>query len=176
MRSLRGKHSTCERLLLVVPSGTVFRLTGRILHISFLDHKGAIIPTPSERWDMRSELDPFDLSPSCVFCSCRSEAKNNRATDGLQDLNSSSPALAAGNSVTSPTTAIPSNTTQFAVFCSSKEARVRRAPISSAFLTVRARIGHRPALASVDIQAEDLRLHGYIRIEHHARVGGQNCR
>ena len=39
----------------VVPSGSVFRLCGRILHISFLDHKGAMIPPPSEKWDTKSK-------------------------------------------------------------------------------------------------------------------------
>ena len=39
---------------LVVPSGSVFRLCGRILHISFLDHKGVILPAPSEKWDTKS--------------------------------------------------------------------------------------------------------------------------
>jgi hypothetical protein len=39
----------------VVPSGSVFRLCGRILHISFLDHKGVIIPSPSEKWDTKSK-------------------------------------------------------------------------------------------------------------------------
>jgi len=39
----------------VVPSGTVFRLSGRILHISFLDQKGVIIPAPSEKWETRSK-------------------------------------------------------------------------------------------------------------------------
>jgi hypothetical protein len=39
----------------VVPSGSVFRLCGRLLHISFLDHKGAIIPPPSEKWDTKSK-------------------------------------------------------------------------------------------------------------------------
>ena len=42
-------------LILVVPSGSVFRLSGRLLHISFLDQKGIIIPTPSEKWDAKSE-------------------------------------------------------------------------------------------------------------------------
>ncbi len=40
---------------LVVPSGSVFRLCGRILHISFLDHKGIMIPSPSEKWDTKSK-------------------------------------------------------------------------------------------------------------------------
>ncbi|CAF1670157.1 unnamed protein product, partial [Adineta ricciae] len=41
------------RNISVVPSGSVFRLAGRILHISFLDHKGAILPTPSEKWETK---------------------------------------------------------------------------------------------------------------------------
>ncbi|UJR25564.1 hypothetical protein I4U23_006909 [Adineta vaga] len=97
------------RNISVVPSGTVFRLTGRILHISFLDHKGAIIPTPSEKWEAK-------------------KTKTNRLIDGTQDLNSSSIVLPTGNSVLTATTSIPSNNIQYAVFCSSKEARVISLP------------------------------------------------
>ena len=42
-------------IFLVVPSGSVFRLCGRLLHISFLDHKGNMISPPSEKWDTKSE-------------------------------------------------------------------------------------------------------------------------
>ncbi|CAF0752875.1 unnamed protein product [Adineta steineri] len=96
------------RNISVVPSGTVFRLTGRILHISFLDHKGLIIPSPSEKWESK-------------------KTKSNRTTDGTQDLNSSSCVL-PGNTALSPTTSIPSNNTQYVVICSSKEARVISLP------------------------------------------------
>ncbi|CAF5125615.1 unnamed protein product, partial [Rotaria magnacalcarata] len=41
------------RNISVVPSGGVFRLSGRLLHISFLDQKGAIIQAPSEKWDTK---------------------------------------------------------------------------------------------------------------------------
>lgn len=51
--STKNKHFFVN---LVVPSGTVFRLSGRMLHISFLDQKGLIIPSPSEKWETRSTL------------------------------------------------------------------------------------------------------------------------
>jgi syntaxin-binding protein 5 len=96
------------RNISVVPSGTVFRLSGRILHISFLDQKGAMIPSPSEKWDTR-------------------KSKANRMTDGIQDLNASSGLPSSGMS--SPATSTPPSTSiQFVVFCSSKEARVISLP------------------------------------------------
>ena len=39
---------------LVVPSGSTFRLIGRLLHISFLDQKGVLTLAPSEKWDTNS--------------------------------------------------------------------------------------------------------------------------
>jgi hypothetical protein len=48
----------------VVPSGSVFRLCGRLLHISFLDHKGTIILLPSEKWDTKSRYEMFFFSSS----------------------------------------------------------------------------------------------------------------
>jgi hypothetical protein len=97
------------RNISVVPSGSVFRLCGRLLHISFLDHKGAIIPPPSEKWDTK-------------------KPKTSRATDGFlpsQDLNSSTglPGSSVMSSA-SPSTISVSNNIQYAVFCSSKQARV----------------------------------------------------
>ena len=53
------------------------------------------------------------------------ETKTNRMNDGIQDLNPSSGVLPTGNSVLSSTTPVASNNTQYAVFCSSREARVR---------------------------------------------------
>jgi len=106
--------------LLVVPSGTVFRLSGRILHISFLDQKGLIIPAPSEKWDIKSLSSLFFIKYKFLYII---ETKTNRSTDCTQDLNSSSilPSSAASSpSMSTP----PSCTTQYAVFCSSKEARV----------------------------------------------------
>ena len=53
-RNQRERVDEQENAHLVVPSGSVFRLAGRILNISFLDHKGAILPTPSEKWETKS--------------------------------------------------------------------------------------------------------------------------
>ncbi|CAF1035478.1 unnamed protein product [Rotaria sp. Silwood1] len=97
------------RNISVVPSGSVFRLNGRLLHISFLDHKGVIIPPPSEKWDTK-------------------KIKTNRPTDSAQDLNASS-ILPTSNLMSSPVTSTPSNNNiQYAVFCSSKQARVVALP------------------------------------------------
>ncbi len=62
-RNISGKYLFIQLLIKrdlyskfsVVPSGSVFRLCGRLLHISFLDHKGAIILPPSEKWDTKSK-------------------------------------------------------------------------------------------------------------------------
>ncbi|UJR23337.1 hypothetical protein I4U23_026351 [Adineta vaga] len=98
------------RNISVVPSGSVFRLCGRLLHISFLDQKGMIIACPSEKWDTK-------------------KTKTNRPTDGFvqsPDLNSSM-TLSSTSSVPSSVTNT-SNNTQYAVFCSSKQARVVSLP------------------------------------------------
>ncbi|CAF3620024.1 unnamed protein product [Rotaria socialis] len=72
------------RNISVVPSGSVFRMCGRLLHISFLDHKGVLIPSPSEKWDAR-------------------KPKTNRSNDGTQDLNASS--ILSGSNVMSSSVA-----------------------------------------------------------------------
>lgn len=52
------------------------------------------------------------------------ESKSNRANDGIQDFNP--PSVLPGSATSSPATALPSSSSiQYAVFCSSKEARVR---------------------------------------------------
>ncbi|CAF3572963.1 unnamed protein product [Rotaria sordida] len=96
------------RNISVVPSGSVFRLFGRLLHLSFLDNKGVPIPPPSEKWDTK-------------------KTKPNRSTDGTQDLNTSS-ILPTSNLTSSQITGTPSNNIQYAVFCSSKQARVVALP------------------------------------------------
>lgn len=51
------------------------------------------------------------------------ESKTNRATDGIQDFNTSS--VLPSSTTSSPATSSPSSTSiQFVVVCSSKEARV----------------------------------------------------
>lgn len=106
--------------LLVVPSGTVFRLSGRILHISFLDQKGVLIPSPSEKWETKSTFKcafVFFLWIDIV------ESKSNRVNDGIQDFNP--PSVLPGSGTSSPATSSPPpSSIQYAVFCSSKEARV----------------------------------------------------
>ncbi|CAF3541913.1 unnamed protein product [Rotaria sordida] len=96
------------RNISVVPSGTVFRLSGRLLHISFLDQKGILIPSPSEKWDTK-------------------KTKTSRTTDGTQELNASS-VLPSSSLSSSPVTSTPSSSIQYTVFCSSKEARVFSLP------------------------------------------------
>ena len=55
VRSISCYHRrSAECVSLVLPSGSLFRLTGRLLHISFLDQKGAILAAPSEKWDTKS--------------------------------------------------------------------------------------------------------------------------
>ncbi|CAF4065954.1 unnamed protein product [Rotaria sp. Silwood2] len=96
------------RNISVVPSGSVFRLCGRLLHVSFLDHKGVIIAPPSEKWDTK-KIKPI------------------RPTDGTQDLNASS-ILPSSNLMSSQVASTLSNNIQYAVFCSSKQARVVALP------------------------------------------------
>lgn len=114
----RKKKNSFE--FLVVPSGTVFRLSGRILHISFLDQKGLIIPAPSEKWDTKS-LQSIQRIKFFLFNIYILETKTNRSADGIQDLN-----ILPGSSAPSPPATSPpsSSNIQYAVFCSSKEARV----------------------------------------------------
>ncbi|CAF1230907.1 unnamed protein product [Adineta steineri] len=98
------------RNISVVPSGSVFRLCGRLLHISFLDYKGSTIASPSEKWDTK-------------------KAKATRRTDGYTQSQDSTSSI-----VTSSTTSSSSSVTntpkdiQYAVFCSSKQARVVSLP------------------------------------------------
>ncbi|CAF4274334.1 unnamed protein product [Rotaria socialis] len=96
------------RNISVVPSGSVFRMCGRLLHISFLDHKGVLIPSPSEKWDAR-------------------KPKANRSNDGTQDLNASS-ILSGSNVMSSSVANTQSTNIQYAVFCTSKQARVVSLP------------------------------------------------
>ncbi|CAF3849723.1 unnamed protein product [Rotaria magnacalcarata] len=96
------------RNISVVPSGSVFRMCGRLLHISFLDHKGVPIPSPSEKWDAR-------------------KPKTNRLNDGTQNLNASS-ILSGSNVTSSSVTNTQSSNIQYAVFCTSKQARVVSLP------------------------------------------------
>ena len=124
-------------IFLVVPSGSVFRLCGRLLHMSFLDHKGVILPVPSEKWDTKS-------NPICLRRTKREhksdaiylEPKLNRSNDGFtpaQDLSSStvlpgsSGPMSFSGPPLPPATMTTSNNVHYAVFCSSKQARVRRA-------------------------------------------------
>jgi hypothetical protein len=106
-------------IFLVVPSGSVFRLCGRLLHISFLDHKGVIIEEPSEKWDTKSNCCFFVTFNILIVEYFILETKTNRPIDGFvqsPDLNSSI--------VMSSTTGSSTNNIQYAVFCSSKQARV----------------------------------------------------
>ena len=109
--------------LLVVPSGSVFRLCGRLLHISFLDHKGMILSPPSEKWDTKSNVDVYLETLIGLYVDI--ETKPNRTTDGFvqsPDLNSSMGTSSASSA--SSSALLTSNNTQYAVFCSSKQARV----------------------------------------------------
>ena len=126
-RNISGKidrlifEENYPRVFLVVPSGTVFRLSGRMLHISFLDQKGVLIPSPSEKWETRSTFKcalVFLLLWIDIV-----ESKSNRVNDGIQDFNP--PPVLPGSGTSSPaTTSPPPSSIQYAVFCSSKEARV----------------------------------------------------
>jgi hypothetical protein len=52
------------------------------------------------------------------------EVKNNRPTDGIQDLNASSSVWTSNQSTSSATGVVSPINVQYAVFCSSKQARV----------------------------------------------------
>jgi len=65
----------------------------------------------------------FSLSINFLFFSYIIESKTNRSADGTQDINASS--ILPSSATSSPAMSTPpSGSIQYAVFCSSKEARV----------------------------------------------------
>jgi len=83
-----------------------------------------IIPAPSEKWDTKS-LTFFKKTIKYEFLFLYIiEIKTNRPTDGIQDFNTSSVLPSSGMMSSPVTTTPPSSSVQYAVFCSSKEARV----------------------------------------------------
>lgn len=156
--------------LLVVPSGTVFRLSGRMLHISFLDQKGVLIPSPSEKWETKSTLKLALISRLIGFV----ENKSSRMNDGIQDFNP--PSVLPGSGTSSPaTTSPPPSSIQYAVFCSSKEARVSS---TNSFLrkSFSLALGHCLTSPSVSIQTKNLRITRYICLKYHSCIRGEDWR
>lgn len=84
-----------------------------------------ILP-PSEKWDTKSK--DFVWKNNLDFYLINVETKTNRPTDSFsqsQDVNSSSVLSGSGViSSVSPSATSISNNIQYAVFCSSKQARV----------------------------------------------------
>ncbi|CAH1799063.1 unnamed protein product [Owenia fusiformis] len=92
--------------VMVSPSGTIFRLKGTILAMSFLDCNGGLIPTLSDTWKDNTKESRDEV-----------KTKSRRAESQL----ARQPRL-------SPTSSTESSDRQFAVICSEKQARVMSLP------------------------------------------------
>uniref|UniRef100_A0A0L8GKI6 V-SNARE coiled-coil homology domain-containing protein n=1 Tax=Octopus bimaculoides TaxID=37653 RepID=A0A0L8GKI6_OCTBM len=91
--------------VIVSPSGTIFRLKGAILTMSFLDCNGVLVPDASVQWEDKSKLkiDPRDA-----------QAQKTNAGINYKKV--------------SPTTVLEVSDRQFAIICSEKQARVMSLP------------------------------------------------
>ncbi|GAB1606340.1 syntaxin-binding protein 5-like, partial [Argonauta hians] len=91
--------------VIVSPSGTIFRLKGAILTMSFLDCNGVLVPDASVQWEDKSKLkiEPKDMA--------------------AQKSNAGAPYKKV-----SPTAALETCDRQFAIICSEKQARVMSLP------------------------------------------------
>ncbi|CAG5117349.1 unnamed protein product, partial [Candidula unifasciata] len=89
--------------VIVSPSGSLYRMKGAIVCMSFLDFKGCLIPAMGDQWKDR---DNKDISE-----------KTNTKTTGQMTLSTSKTKICS-----SPSTEIYSDK-QFAIICSEKQAR-----------------------------------------------------
>ncbi|RUS70838.1 hypothetical protein EGW08_021397, partial [Elysia chlorotica] len=95
--------------VIVSPSGSLYRLKGAIVCMSFLDFRGSLIPCLSEQW--RDTRDNKDMSERASKASSRQISVNN------------------SKAKISPTSSTEiNNDRQFAIICSEKQARVISLP------------------------------------------------
>ncbi|XP_013422005.1 syntaxin-binding protein 5 [Lingula anatina] len=92
--------------VIVSPSGTIFRLKGAILAMSFLDCNGILIPAVSEQWRDAGRDE---------------KARSRPQTDRQISLSGNKPRM-------SPTASTEMCDRQFAIICSEKQARVMSLP------------------------------------------------
>ncbi|ESO87245.1 hypothetical protein LOTGIDRAFT_154747 [Lottia gigantea] len=95
--------------VIVSPSGTIFRLKGAILAMSFLDCNGVLIPSQSEQWKETSGKEARELT------------RDERALKFRQMSVSSKQRI-------SPTSSTEMSDRQFGIICSEKQARVMSLP------------------------------------------------
>ncbi|KAK3802809.1 hypothetical protein RRG08_012323 [Elysia crispata] len=95
--------------VIVSPSGSLYRLKGAIVCMSFLDFKGSLIPSLSEQW--RDTRDNKDMSERASKASSRQMSVSN------------------SKAKISPTSSTEiNNDRQFAIICSEKQARAISLP------------------------------------------------
>ncbi|CAL1539880.1 unnamed protein product [Lymnaea stagnalis] len=96
--------------VIVSPSGSLYRMKGAIVCMSFLDFKGGLIPALSEQW--RDNRDNRDIT----------ERMSNKAASRQMSVSNSKPKI-------SPTSSTEiNNDRQFAIICSEKQARAISLP------------------------------------------------
>ncbi|XP_071113154.1 syntaxin-binding protein 5-like isoform X4 [Haliotis cracherodii] len=93
--------------VIVSPSGTIFRLKGAILAMSFLDCNGVLIPSVSETWKESPQRENRD--------------SNEKALKNRQMSLSNKPRI-------SPTSSTEMSDRQFVIICSEKQGRVMSLP------------------------------------------------
>ncbi|XP_035824568.1 syntaxin-binding protein 5 isoform X4 [Aplysia californica] len=108
--------------VIVSPSGSLYRMKGVIVCMSFLDFKGGLIPALSEQW--REVKDNKDSSDRAAAKSTSSESRSSLGsrTSGQMSVSNSKPKI-------SPTSSTEmNNDRQFAIICSEKQARAISLP------------------------------------------------
>ncbi|XP_059142010.1 syntaxin-binding protein 5-like isoform X4 [Physella acuta] len=96
--------------VIVSPSGSLYRMKGAIVCMSFLDFKGGLIPALSEQW--RDNRDNREFT----------DRMSNKATSRQMSVSNSKPKI-------SPTASTEmNNDRQFAILCSEKQARAISLP------------------------------------------------
>ncbi|KAH9495415.1 Syntaxin-binding protein 5, partial [Bulinus truncatus] len=96
--------------VIVSPSGSLYRMKGSIVCMSFLDFKGGLIPALSEQW--KDNRDNRDITERII----------NKAASRQMSVSNSKPKI-------SPTSSTEiNNDRQFAIICSEKQARAISLP------------------------------------------------
>ncbi|XP_071113160.1 syntaxin-binding protein 5-like isoform X9 [Haliotis cracherodii] len=99
--------------VIVSPSGTIFRLKGAILAMSFLDCNGVLIPSVSETWKESPQRENRDSNEKAL--------KNSNIGIQRQMSLSNKPRI-------SPTSSTEMSDRQFVIICSEKQGRVMSLP------------------------------------------------
>ncbi|XP_074645038.1 syntaxin-binding protein 5-like [Tubulanus polymorphus] len=102
----QSPESRTKEPVIVSPSGTIFRLKGAIMTMSFLDCNGVLIPNVSEQWNDAREMSRRDKASSMLQ---------------YRQMSVNKPKM-------SPTSSTEVIDRQFVVICSEKQARVMSLP------------------------------------------------